>query len=288
MTEENSLVLPQVKENYEHLTAILIISALFVFVMTFIFRIAGYAYNHTTGEFEFTRGAVDLAITGVFYRDGVWFLENEWLFKFMNDNDKNFLIVLAAISLLMMAYGFSKKERKIWVRYGFFIIISTALIAGLFVNALFKEMWGRWRPRHTEFFGGEHNFYPVWDPAWKLEPEAIGEGVSFPSGHVSVTTSYLALFFAFKHPEFIAHYMGDYKTWKLKFAKGMKWLGLTIYIVGSVLMAISRIVVGAHFTSDTFWTMTFQFFLTVFIYYVIFRMPKYEQKLVDQYQVKNK
>ncbi len=160
-------------------------------------------------------------------------------------------------------------------------------MAGLFVNEIFKGMWGRWRPRHTVFFNGEEPFYAVWDPAWYHQPESIGEGVSFPSGHPSSFTSYIGLFFVFNHPEFIVHFMGEYKEWKLKLCKFIKWGSFCVFLIMGILMGLARIVVGAHFASDVMWNLIMTYYLTAFIYYVMYRWPKYENKMLDLFQTAN-
>ncbi len=63
---------------------------------------------------------------------------------------------------------------------GILLLVSTALGPGLLVNAVFKDNWGRPRPRETVDFGGTHSYVPA------FVYNSKGNGKSFPCGHCSV------------------------------------------------------------------------------------------------------
>ncbi len=273
------------KENKELRISALLVGGFLALILTLLFRMEGYAYNFSTESFEKVVGALDLSITSTFYEDGEWLYGQGDFWQFLNDNDVSLMGALGLIVLAMITVGIvgrADPKRRIWLRYGWFVLFNTVVIAGLVVNVIFKGMWGRWRPRHTVFFGGDQPFYAVWDPAWAIQPESIGSGVSFPSGHPTAIASYLAIFFIFNHPELMAHLLGEFKEWKVKLCLFIKWFSFVMASLGAILMGVARIVVGAHFASDVLWTLIFTFALTPFIYYILFQGSKVEKDLVEQ------
>ncbi|MBD3352747.1 MAG: phosphatase PAP2 family protein [Candidatus Lokiarchaeota archaeon] len=272
----------EIKENREIRNAVLIIGVMLVMLFTLIFRIKGRAYNFSTLTFEYVSGSLDLAITGQFY-DGTWFMADHPFWYFLNHFDWLIMGVLGIVALLFIITGLVKERKKPLFRYGLFILLSGAITAGLIMNVLLKDLWGRYRPRHTTFFEGEHNFYAILDLAWLIEPESIGEGVSFPAGHPSAFTCYILIYFVFKHPEAIIYLFGEFKEWKVKMLKIIKWIGLILAIIGGILMGMARIIAGAHFASDVLWNMTITFYVDVFMYYVVFRWPKYERENLNEF-----
>ncbi len=93
-----------------------------------------------------------------------------------------------------------------------------------------KLVWGRVRPRQLTLGGG----YMAYTP-WYL-PQGFTGYFSFPSGHTANATVILSLIYYFKFiPE------------KYKLVKPIAAVLLSVWIV---LVALSRVVVGAHFLSD--------------------------------------
>jgi len=116
------------------------------------------------------------------------------------------------------------------------------------------------------------------------DPSLIGEGASFPSGHVAIVAAFIVFFFIFMHPDFWAQIVqkGKYKT-KFRIFSTFKWAGLAISIILGILTGIGRIVVGAHHASDVIWAFGMVYIVNAFFYYLIFRIPRYEQK----FKIKN-
>lgn len=97
---------------------------------------------------------------------------------------------------------------------------------GLIVNLLYKSHWGRARPNDIQAFGGEATFTPPF-----LISDACASNCSFPSGHAALGFWTLA-------PALLAP-----PAWR-------PWAVTAALSVGVVLGG-SRIVLGAHFLSDT-------------------------------------
>lgn len=128
----------------------------------------------------------------------------------------------------------SDAQLKKYMRISVFATL-TAWFA-LQVNQVLKTTWGRVRP--YELSSKEH--FTNW-----LTINGDNGHKSFPSGHTMAAT------------------VGIMFSW---FATGNKrkllWIGGIIY---GILMGISRIIIGAHFTSDV----TFSFFITALIIYIM-------------------
>ncbi|USS88066.1 phosphatase PAP2 family protein [Fructilactobacillus hinvesii] len=114
----------------------------------------------------------------------------------------------------------------------------TALLA-LGANGFLKTIWGRYRPYQVQ---GQLSHFTNW-----YQINGINGHYSFPSGHTMASTLALVL--------------GWFVT--AKWQRTAWWLGLGY----SILIAVSRLVIGAHFLSDV----TFSFFLTATIIYVMKR-----------------
>lgn len=279
--EEGRHISEYTRENPHTNTGVLFLGGIVVLTLTILFRLRGYAYNHTTDSFMEVYGALDLGISGIFYDNG-WYHRDVLFWRLLNENDYYIIGILGIFGLFMVIVGLTGQKRKLWTRYGLFLLVTGAMTAGVVMNLIFKNNWGRWRPRDTTFFGGDHEFYAVWDPCWLIDPATIGEGDSFPAGHPSAFTVYILVFFIFKHPEVIARLTGEFKEWKVVACRITKWAALIISISGGVLMGMARVVAGMHFASDVLWNFAITYFISAFFYYIIFRMPKYERQVLPQ------
>lgn len=137
-------------------------------------------------------------------------------------------ILTAAIALFSLACILFPK----WFRClndarmaGILLLLSTALGPGLFVNAVFKEHWGRPRPRDTADFGGNQPYVP----AFVFNHE--GKGKSFPCGHCSVG-------FVLAAPALLLA------------SKRAKYALIAFAIALGMVMGFARMAAGGHFLSD--------------------------------------
>ncbi|GEO82517.1 phosphatase PAP2 family protein [Pararhodospirillum oryzae] len=107
-----------------------------------------------------------------------------------------------------------------------YLVTSLLVGPGVLVNLVFKEHWGRARPRDLIAFGGDAVFTPV-----LLASNHCDSNCSFPSGHAALGfwTTALALLVS-----------GPWRPWAVAGA-----------LVFGALVGLSRMSVGAHFFSDT-------------------------------------
>ncbi|WP_417915402.1 phosphatase PAP2 family protein [Candidatus Electronema sp. JM] len=138
--------------------------------------------------------------------------------------------LIGSAAFLLFLLGFVKQRCAQWRRQAAFVLLCLALGPGLTVNFLFKEQYGRARPREVVEFGGSEQFTPFWQPG------QAGSNSSFPSGHAAIAFAVMIPWFALRE-------------WRRRAAAGFLAAGL---LFGS-LVGIARILQGGHFPSDILW-----------------------------------
>jgi membrane-associated PAP2 superfamily phosphatase len=129
-----------------------------------------------------------------------------------------------------------------------------ALGPGLIINAIFKDNWGRPRPRSIQELGGTHTYHRIW------EKGVAGDGRSFPSGHASMGFFLMTPFFVLRK---------NARRWANAF--------LTFGIAYGVLIGLGRMIQGGHFASDVLWAWGFVYFCGLGLTYAL-RLPGYANK----------
>lgn len=171
---------------------------------------------------------LDLTISGYFY-DGVF--HSNGFFDFMFD-DGILPAWIAAIGAGVLLIG------SVWIptwrryhRAAAVLILSLAIGSGLIAHLIFKDHWGRPRPKQVVEFGGHQPFRPYYEPNLWHQPE---RSKSFPCGHCTMGFYFFALAL-----------VGRYEGSRRLYVAGMvlAW-GL------GILLGITRIVQGGHFFSD--------------------------------------
>jgi membrane-associated PAP2 superfamily phosphatase len=138
-----------------------------------------------------------------------------------------------------------------------FLVLVMIAGPGVLVNTVFKENWGRPRPKDIVEFGRPRQYVEVWV---KNTPSG---GNSFASGHAASAFYILTPYFLFRRRR---------KGWAALFLG----LGLTY---GS-LVGIARILQGAHFLSDVLWAAGFVY-LSGLVFFYMLRLDK-DTPIVDQ------
>jgi len=172
----------------------------------------------------------DLAVTAPFALDGTWAVGYRPFWQFLYRVDRAPALILAVAGLGLCAGSWFRPSLKQWRRSGAFLVLLLALGPGLLVNAVFKDHWGRPRPREVAQFGGKKSFLHPWQKG------EDGKGRSFPSGHSSAA-------FYMTAPYFI------YRRRNRRVALGWLIFGLSF----GVIMSMARITQGGHFLSDCLW-----------------------------------
>ena len=190
---------------------------------------------------------LDLSLERYFYLEGAgWGLGNlnPWRFLYHYGVFPAYLLTGAALALLVAGFFWAKACP--WRRSALFLVLLMALGPGLLVNAVFKDHWGRPRPRQMQVFGGDRQFYQVW------ERGEGGAGRSFPSGHAS------AAFYL----------IGPYFLLRAR-ARRRAWLVLLGGACYGVFMGVARMAQGGHFPSDVLWAGGVVYLVGLTLYYLL-------------------
>jgi membrane-associated PAP2 superfamily phosphatase len=187
----------------------------------------------------------DLSIQRIFFReDSGWFLKDYLLFKLLYKYGTIPALVVSFYSLFKLIFIKRNKMTSSRRNILIFILLTMLVGPGLIVNAIFKQHWGRPRPREIIEFGGKSTYAPVWVKV------PGGRGNSFPSGHASMGF-YFFIFF------FILRRKNNYKA----------FIALIGAIIFGLTIGLSRIAQGGHFASDIFWAAGFLYLTCFSIYY---------------------
>lgn len=173
----------------------------------------------------------DQAIAAYFYRDGGWPVGRQFPWHQFYLIDRLPAVILALCGLVAAVRGIFRPCLRHLIRPGFFLVLLLALGPGLVVNSVFKEHWGRPRPREIVQFNGKRQFLHPWQPG----PDGQ-KGRSFPSGHSSAAFYMTAPFFLYRRRRPVV---------------ASVWLGGGMLF--GVLMSYARIAQGGHFLTDTVW-----------------------------------
>ncbi|WP_420724689.1 phosphatase PAP2 family protein [Hwanghaeella sp. LZ110] len=190
----------------------------------------------------------------------VYLGENEfWLSRseftaFKNDVLRplfSYLVVVGLVVFLWRLFTVRIQQVRKLARYAF-LLLCLILSTGLVVHGVFKENWGRARPKQVTEFAGAQIFTPPLLPAQQCDGNC-----SFVSGDASVGYVFLAL--------------ALYAAKRRKF-----WILVTV--AAGIGMGILRVMNGSHFLSDILYAGVFTCG-TNLILYRWFEEKKWQQDL---------
>ncbi|MBK5275000.1 MAG: phosphatase PAP2 family protein [Desulfuromonadales bacterium] len=188
----------------------------------------------------------DLAVSAPYCLEGKWTIGYLFPWQALYKLDRIPAIGLATVGLAAFVISLFHKNLRQWRRPGAFLVLLLMLGPGLLVNAVFKDHWGRPRPREIVQFGGHKQFLQPWQKG------ADGNGRSFPSGHGSSAFYMTAPFFIYRRRNRLAA--------RLWLAGGL---------VFGVFMSIARITQGGHFLSDNLWAWGMIHLSALLLYYCL-------------------
>ena len=202
---------------------------------------------------------LDIKVQSLFYQANssasVWFQKENpfWQFGYHYGTLPAILLTFAALIGLILSW--IKPKIKNYRRYFLIIILTLIIGPGLLVNAIFKDHWGRPRPRQVQEFGGRWEFKEVWQAG------TPGKGKSFPCGHCSMGFFFIILYYAFKQK----HKVLAYSSFAFSIALGM-------------FIGFARISQGGHFLSDVLWSWGLTYLTATILYYFILKIPDHKLK----------
>jgi membrane-associated phospholipid phosphatase len=162
-----------------------------------------------------------------------------------------FLIISFSISIIIFIFLHLLKplQNVIAIKYGR-IVVGMALFGYIICIQVVKFFWGRVRLRELDATFSQ--FTP-----WYL-PQGVTGYDSFPSGHAAMGWMLLALLILFVNK----------KPW-------VKYLVFTLIFLYAVILALSRVVIGAHYASDVL----FGSFFIILIFFLL--LKNYKEELTD-------
>lgn len=138
------------------------------------------------------------------------------------------LLTIASAALWLFTF-----YRPSWhaMRKGTLLVMLVSILSICIVNLVFKEIYGRPRPRQVIEFGGAERFRPIYAPLWRVPNDTYK---SFPSGHVSMGMLFITL---------------GLVGWKER-CYTIACFGFLLGIPLSIALGYVRMTQGAHFLSD--------------------------------------
>jgi lipid A 4'-phosphatase len=178
---------------------------------------------------------LDLAISGLAYRNGHFIGEFGWAIEGLRAATWNMTLVMLVAAVIALSLGYTARwpHRLLPIREWNIIFWGFLLGPGLVVNGLLKSFSGRTRPKNITEFGGDQFFTAVGQFHGLCKTNC-----SFVSGEVSGTTA-----FCLAGVILLEHHRANLSAKMLGRLYAALWACF-------VFVALQRITSGGHFTSD--------------------------------------
>jgi membrane-associated PAP2 superfamily phosphatase len=199
----------------------------------------------------FGKTSLDLAAARVFYHpaeENPWASVHRFPWSALYHAAPWITASLILAGLGTLAVGLASRQADLrWI--GIFLLLGVVIGPGLVVNFLFKDHWGRPRPRDIVEFSGTSRYVPP------LVPSSEG-CTSFPCGHCSVGFLYGT----------------GWWIWRRR----RRWArsALVVGLIAGFGQGLGRMAAGAHFLSDVAWSGLFALGIAHLLYYYVLRIPE--------------
>lgn len=168
--------------------------------------------------------------------------------RFFNDlvNILAGLLALTCLLGLALTARFKAPILGLWARHYGYLLATLITGPGLIANGIFKENWGRARPRHLAEFGGEASFSPP-----LLISDQCVSNCSFVSGDASLAFFFVAI--------------------ALVLPAARRVSGIVLALAFGGFIGFMRIIQGAHFLSDVLFAGVFVSLTALGLYWLMLR-----------------
>jgi membrane-associated PAP2 superfamily phosphatase len=197
-------------------------------------------------------GDLDLTVASRFYAPGAgWPRGGEQPWRFLYHFGVIPAWVLALSALAVFLASFRSTRLRPHRRGAAFLVLVMAVGPGLVVNDIYKENWGRPRPKDLTAFGGDRAYV---EPLVKSPREY---GNSFASGHAATGFYLLTPYFLLR--------------------RRSKMQAVCVLGAGlgyGSLVGLARMTQGAHFLSDVLWALGFVYLTALAFFYLLRLGPR--------------
>jgi lipid A 4'-phosphatase len=197
---------------------------------------------------------IDLWASHAYFKEGQ-FMSNrflDWLYYYALV--PAWIVSIGGLIVWVLSYYMPKF--KPYRTVGIYLTLTLAIGSGVFVHALFKEQWGRPRPKESIEFGGDQPFRPYYVPNFF---DRVRPYKSFACGHCT-----MGFYF------FCVMWLGyDYKK------RWLFWTGLGLALGFGFLLSWLRIAQGGHFFTDALVSAIVMWLTALLLYLYLFK-PKTE------------
>ncbi len=190
----------------------------------------------------------DVAISSVFFEER---FDKEYLpYKILYEGTKiiSFTSVLLLLILITLSF-FGKIFKNLTRKNLFFLLLAILLGPGLVVNVIFKDNWGRPRPKQIQEFKGKATHMPPF-----VISQECDKNCSFVCGHASMGYVFVALAFIYRNRR-----------------KEIFWSS----VVAGSLIGLGRVAQGGHFFSDVIFSFFFTYITIRVLYFVMYSKEEY-------------
>jgi lipid A 4'-phosphatase len=200
--------------------------------------------------------AIDITISRLFFHGGSFLNGQPW--QRLLHGGMGYFLFLSVFSIVVL-YVYNRLSKRslcnVDEKRVLFLLLLLTIGAGLIVNLVLKDNFGRARPREIAEFGGSMHFTPPF-----IVSRECSKNCSFSSGEAA----------------------GGFFSIALALALSRRRAWLAAGVAFGVLVSIARIAAGAHFFSDT--VVSFYVMLIVgdvLYYYIVLRSRERAELLVS-------
>lgn len=194
---------------------------------------------------------IDPWFSGLFYIEGQGFPVSRLpAFTAFRDilRDLTWIVPVALVLALLVKLAIPWRKSLFALRDTLFILSTLAIGPGIVSNLIFKNNWGRPRPRMTDIFQGQFPFVGIWQIT-----DYCQTNCSFVSGEASTSVWLLTLAVLFP----------------------LAWRGTAIKVLSvlGILLSLNRIAFGGHYLSDVLFAWWINLAIITALYRLIYVHP---------------
>lgn len=173
------------------------------------------------------------------------------------------------IAAVFFVLSFYRPKFASWRQATLVISLSFIIGAGFFTHLVFKEFWGRPRPKQLIEFGGKREFRPYFSPSFSLPPQPHK---SFPSGHSTTGFYFFCIYFLGRR----------YKK------PGIAAFGALLALFLGISLSLARIMQGGHFVSDVIFAALVMWETAYFVDWLVFETSFFSKILKIKHEKSDK